>query len=40
MPDLASLALYIDKYCRENPLNPFTLAAFSLVKDQRVKLKN
>ena len=39
MPDNATLALYIDKYCRDNPLLPFTGAALSLVREQRAKLK-
>ena len=35
MPDDATLYLYIDKYCRDNPLNPFTSAAFRLVEELR-----
>lgn len=35
MPDGDTLALYIDKYCRENPLNPFVSAAFKLVEELR-----
>ena len=35
MPDLDTLALYIDKYCREKPLTPFTFAAFDLVRELR-----
>jgi hypothetical protein len=35
MPDLDTLALYIDKYCREKPLNPFNSAAFDLVRELR-----
>ena len=31
MPSNESLTLYIDKYCRENPLKDFTLASFLLV---------
>ena len=38
MPDQETLALFIDKYCRENPLLPFVSAAFKLVEEQRVKL--
>jgi hypothetical protein len=30
-----TIYLYIDKYCRENPLNPFVSAAFRLVEDLR-----
>lgn len=37
MPDSDTLSLYIDNYCRENPLLPFTSAAFQLVKEVRVK---
>ena len=35
MPDEKTLYLFIDKYCREKPLNPFTGAAFNLVKELR-----
>lgn len=35
MPDDETLYLYIDKYCRENPLNPFISAAFKLVEELR-----
>ncbi len=35
MPDPASLALYIDKYCRENPALPFIGAAIPLVQEIR-----
>ena len=38
MPDQETLALFIDKYCRENPLLAFVSAAFKLVEEQRVKL--
>jgi hypothetical protein len=31
MPDMDTLDLYIDKYCREKPLNAFIGAAFELV---------
>lgn len=37
MPDQQTLSLYIDKYCRENPLHPFVGAAFELVKERSVK---
>ena len=35
LPDPDTLALYIDKYCRENPLQPFIAAAFRLVDEVR-----
>jgi hypothetical protein len=35
MPDPDTLALYVDKYCRENPLNPFVSAALDLVRELR-----
>ena len=35
MPDNDTLSLYIDKYCRDNPLNGFEPAAFGLVKGLR-----
>jgi hypothetical protein len=35
MPDPAALALYIDKYCRENPTLPFVGAAIPLVQEIR-----
>ena len=38
MPDQETLALYIDKHCRENPLRPFFGAAFTLVDAQKVRL--
>jgi hypothetical protein len=31
MPNADTLYLFIDKYCRENPLDPFVSAAFILV---------
>jgi hypothetical protein len=37
MPDSDTLNLYVDKYCRENPLQPFTFAAFTLVREIRDK---
>jgi len=33
MPDQETLSLYIDKYCRENPLKPFVGAAFKLIEE-------
>jgi hypothetical protein len=35
MPNEQTLYLFIDKYCRENPLNPFVSAAFVLVEELR-----
>ncbi len=35
MPDPAALALYIDKYCRENPTLPFIGAVIPLVQEIR-----
>ena len=35
MPDEAALAAYIDKYCRENPKQPFIGAAIPLVQEIR-----
>lgn len=35
MPDNETLSLFIDKYCRENPLDTFDKAAFSLVQQIR-----
>ena len=35
MPNDATLSLYIDKFCRENPLKPFVSAAFDLVRELR-----
>lgn len=40
MPSKATLSLYIDKHCRENPLLPFISAAVALVKEQRVKVRH
>jgi len=37
MPDSDTLALYIDKFCREKPLQSFTNAAFDLVEELRDK---
>ncbi len=35
MPNEQTLYLFIDKYCRENPLKPFVSAAFKLVEELR-----
>jgi hypothetical protein len=35
MPDNEALTLYIDKFCGDTPLVPFTSAAFQLVKELR-----
>lgn len=35
MPNEQTLYLFIDEYCRENPLNPFVSAAFKLVEEIR-----
>ena len=35
MPSNETLSLYVDKYCRENPLSGFPGAAFQLVRDLR-----
>ena len=35
MPDTKTLHLFVDKYCRENPLKPFVSAAFRLVEEIR-----
>jgi|GEM_PF-1799928 hypothetical protein len=35
MPDPASVALYVDKYCRENPTLPFIGAAILLIQEIR-----
>lgn len=37
MPDQDTLSLYVDKFCRENPLSQFVAAAFPLVRELRVK---
>ena len=37
MPNSETLFLYVDKFCRENPLSVFTLAAFRLVEETREK---
>jgi len=37
MPDLVTLALYVDKFCRENPLRPFIWAAPQLVREIRAR---
>lgn len=33
MPNNETLSLFVDKYCREHPLNPFVSAAFPLVRE-------
>ena len=33
MPNNETLSLYVDKYCRENPLSPFISAMFKLVQE-------
>lgn len=33
----ATITLFIDKYCRENPLMPFTSASLKLTKELRTK---
>lgn len=38
VPDNESLQLFVDKYCQENPINPFIGAAFELVRHQRKPL--
>lgn len=35
MPNEQTLYLFIDKYCRDHPLNPFVSAAFKLVEELR-----
>jgi hypothetical protein len=35
MPDEQTLYLFVDKYCRDNPLNPFVSSAFKLVEELR-----
>jgi hypothetical protein len=35
MPDEQTLSLYVDKFCRENPLSPFVGAAYKLVEELR-----
>jgi hypothetical protein len=37
MPDNETLTLYIDNFCRENPLNNFVVAAPMLVQELREK---
>jgi hypothetical protein len=37
MPNNNTVALYIDKFCRENPLLPFTSAASNLIRDLQTK---
>lgn len=40
MPDSGTLVLYVDKYCRENPLKPFVGAAMDLVREVREEPKD
>ena len=40
MPSNETLSLYVDKYCRENPLSGFPGAAFELVRDLRGRSKS
>ncbi len=35
MPDEQTLYLFVDKYCRDNPLKPFVSAALKLVEELR-----
>lgn len=35
LPSNETLSLYVDKYCRDNPLSGFPGAAFALAKDLR-----
>jgi hypothetical protein len=35
LPSNETMTLYVDKYCRDNPLSIFPGAAFALVKDLR-----
>lgn len=35
MPNSETLYLFVDKYCRDNPLHPFVSAAFKLVEELR-----
>jgi hypothetical protein len=37
MPSYETIALYIDKFCRDNPLKPFTAAAFKLINELKAK---
>jgi len=37
MPSDDTVSLYVDKYCRENPLSIFPGAAFKLVKELRAR---
>lgn len=37
MPNFETLSLYIDKFCREHPLQPFINAAPALVKELATK---
>jgi hypothetical protein len=37
MPNQETIKLFVDKFCRENPLLPFIDAAFQLVEDLKEK---
>jgi hypothetical protein len=37
MPDMDTFNLYVDKYCRENPLNPFFSAAIKFIEETKTK---
>jgi hypothetical protein len=37
MPDLDTFSLYVNKYCRENPLNPVFSAAIQFIKETKTK---
>jgi hypothetical protein len=39
MPNEQTLFLYVDKFCRESPLNTFVGAAFKLVEEVRTPLQ-
>ena len=39
MPDMDTLALYVDKKCSDDPLMEFPMAAFRFVEESRVRSK-
>lgn len=39
MPSQETMELYVDKYCRDNPLNPFVSAGIQLVKELALRIK-
>lgn len=39
MPDNASLSLFVDKHCRDNPLGDFIAAAFELIRLQSITVR-